>query len=78
MSMCLSWEEIAEKYPDQWVGLKNVTWKDEATVAKAEVCFTEKDMSSDEMALLAVQGKIDAAKYTTPDKEDSVGALMMA
>lgn len=74
----MRWSDIQKKYPNQWVGLKNVVWKNAATIDTAEVCYTENDISSDDMAFLAIQGDIDAAKYTTPDNENSVGALMMA
>lgn len=72
----MSWNDIQRVFPNQWVGLKNVTWKNSATVDTAEVCFTEQDMSSDDMALMAIRGDIDTAKNTTPDEGDSVGALM--
>ena len=26
----LTWEEIVEKYPDQWVGMVSIDWEDEA------------------------------------------------
>ena len=32
---------------------KNVTWKNSATVDTAEVCYTEQDLSSDDMAFMA-------------------------
>ncbi len=73
----MTWKEIQEKYPDQWVGLTNVVWKDDANVSKADVKYTENDMSSDELAALAITGKIDTAVYTTPSSKTlSTGALM--
>ncbi len=72
----MSWNDIQRTFPNQWVGLKNVTWKNSATVDTAEVCYTEQDLSSDDMALMAIRGDIDTAKNTTPDEGDSVGALM--
>ena len=63
----MRWIDIQKKYPNQWVGLKNVVWKNGATIDTAEVCYTQNDISSDDMALLAIRGDIDTAKYTTPD-----------
>ena len=28
----LTWNEIVEKYPDKWVALKDIEWKDESNV----------------------------------------------
>ena len=74
----MSWSDIQKKYPDQWVGLTNVTWINDATVGSAEVCYTESDMSSDEMALKAIRGEIDTAKSTSRDKYNSIGALIIS
>ena len=71
-------KDIQIKYPNQWVGLKNVTWENDVTIESAEVCCTENEKSSDDMALMAIRGEIETAKYTTPDSGDNVGALMMA
>ena len=77
MGKVMTWKEIQKKYPNQWVGLINVAWKDDANVDKADVMYTDKDMTSDELAVLAITGKIDTAVYTTPSNESlSVGALM--
>ena len=35
----LTWDEIATKYPDQWVGLVDVDWEDEANVRSAIVRY---------------------------------------
>ena len=70
-----SWKEIQKEYPGMWVGLVQVEWDNPATVKSAVVLYTENDMSSDEMAVLAIQGKLDAARYTTPDENLDMGAL---
>ena len=68
----MTWIEIQKKYPNQWVGLTNVKWKDRSNVATADVKYTEKDMFSDEMILLTVQKKLDTAVYTTIGNDNSV------
>ena len=75
MSERKSWKEIQKEYPSMWVGLTQVEWDNPATVKSAVVLYTEKDMSSDDMAILAIQGKLDAARYTTPDESLDMGAL---
>ena len=31
----MTWKEIVKKYPDQWVGLIDVDWKNESNVRSA-------------------------------------------
>lgn len=41
----LTWNEIAEKYPDQWIGLSDIDWEDGANIRSAVVKFTGKSSS---------------------------------
>ena len=75
MAERLTWKQIQEKYPDQWVGIVDASFSNAATISSGVVKYTEKDMSRDEMALRTVKGEM-YARYTTPDKYASVGALM--
>lgn len=76
MNQRLTWNEIKKKYPSQWVGMVDVKKKNDIDIESAVVKYTEKDMTSDEMALATVKGEMVAC-YTTPDDVVSVGALMI-
>ena len=70
----MTWEEIQEKYPDQWVGLSDVEYEPDnnATIKSAIVKFTDK--TKDELTMMQVQtnGKI-LGRYTTPDNIFQLG-----
>ena len=70
----MTWEEIQEKYPDQWVGLSDVEYEPDnnATIKSAIVKFTDK--TKDELTMMQVQtnGEI-LGRYTTPDNIFQLG-----
>ena len=70
----LSWDEIAEKYPDQWVGLEAVEFEpdNDATVKSAIVKYT--GLSKDELLHKMMQGEI-LSLYTTPDSLFQLGMV---
>lgn len=72
----LIWEQIQEKYPDQWVGLVDIEYEpdNDATIKSAVVEYTDK--SKDELTLMQIKtnGKI-LARYTTPDNCLFVGTM---
>ncbi|MCI9032628.1 MAG: hypothetical protein HFJ08_00970 [Lachnospiraceae bacterium] len=70
----MTWEEIQEKYPDQWVGLVDVEWypDNKATVKSAVVKYIDK--TKDELTMLMLQGEIKA-RYTTPDNLFQLGMV---
>lgn len=73
----LTWKQIKEKYPSQWVGMIDCKMKDGINIESAIVKYTEKDMSSDQMAYETIKGNM-IARYTTLNDEPSyVGALMV-
>lgn len=51
----MTWEEIQEKYPDQWIGLSDVEYEPDnnATIKSAIVKFTDK--TKDELTMMQVQ-----------------------
>lgn len=70
----LSWEEIKEKYPHQYVGLTEVEKYPGSIVTKsAIVSFTSKETSYIKLLEMAMQGKI-TLHYTTPE-EDTMGGI---
>lgn len=76
MAERLTFRQIAEKYPDQWVGLDEIEWEPDnsSTVKSAIVRFTDK--SADELTEMQIQtdGKIMAI-YTTPDNVFQLGMV---
>ena len=75
MNERLQWNEIQEKYPDQWVGLTDVEWSNASTVKAAVVKYTDK--SKDELLELQLDGDIQKSRYTTPNNIFSVGGLTL-
>lgn len=74
MTERLTWEEIQEKYPDQWVGLINVEYEDNdgVSIKSAVVKYTDKIKS--ELTRMMIQGEI-ISRYTTPDNIFQLGMV---
>lgn len=66
MTERLTWEQIQKKYPDQWVGLTDVQYKnnDGVTVESAVVKYTDKTKS--QLTKLVLEGEI-ISRHTNPD-----------
>lgn len=62
----MTWREIQEKYPEQWVGLTDVEYKpdNDASIRSAIVKYTDK--SKDELTEMMLNGEC-ISRYTTPD-----------
>ena len=63
----LPWKTIEEKYPNQWVGLKEIVWEneDEFEISSAVVVYADKTIDE----LLQIQLNDDELHtcFTTPD-----------
>lgn len=70
----LTWEQIQEKYPDQWVGLLDVKYEenDGITIESAIIGYT--GLSMDTLTKMMLHGKC-VARYTTPDHVFSLGMI---
>ena len=74
MSNRLTWKEIVERYPDQWVGLVDINWKNEANVESAVVKYSDK--TADEVLRLQIEEDPDLySTYTTPDNLLQIGIV---
>ena len=74
MSNRLTWKEIVEKYPDQWVGLVDINWKNEANVESAVVKYSDK--TADELLRLQIEEDPELySTYTTPDNLLQIGIV---
>ena len=69
----LTWNEIVEKYPDTWVALKDIEWKDESNVESAVLVATS--MEADELLLMQVNKEVELVEYTTPDNCCQLGMI---
>lgn len=64
MAERLTWEEIQKKYPDQWVGLAEVKWKNQSIIESAII--QQVDKTKDELLMMQIKGELLSC-YTTPD-----------
>jgi len=69
----LTWEEIKAKYPNQWVGLSEIEWKNEANVKTAVIKYTDK--SASDMLRLRILGEDVVSIFTTPDSIAPIGVV---
>ena len=75
MDKRLTWEQIKELYPHQYVGLVGVeTEGNESSVKSAIVKYTEADTSYDDMILMYIRGEIKL-RYTTLDEDEIMGVI---
>ena len=68
----LTWKEIQQKYPDQWVGLVDITWHDDSNIESAVVKYTDK--SKEELLIMQIRDEIFSC-YTTPDNIFQLGIV---
>lgn len=69
----LTWKQIQEKYPDQWIGITDVEYEEDNN-SICSVLYIHKN--KDELTEMQVdtQGKI-LARYTTPDNVFQLGSV---
>ena len=72
----LTWEQIQEKYPDQWVGLAEVEYEpdNDAKLQSAVVKYTDKSKSELTRMQIQTNGSL-LGVYTTPDNIFQMGAV---
>lgn len=72
----LTWKQIQEKYPDQWVGLIDVEYEpdNDATIQSAVVKYTDKNKN--ELTRLQIESNGGVlARYTTPNNVFQLGTV---
>ena len=74
MSERLRWEEIQERYPDQWVGLVDVKYVDDDGISIESAVIKYLDKTKRELTMKALNGEI-VSRYTTPDHIFQLGML---
>ena len=72
----LTWHEIQEKYPDQWVGLTEVINEEDnySTIKSAVVKYTGKSKSELTHMQILTKGEV-IASYTNPNGVFQLGVL---
>lgn len=72
----LTWRQIQEKYPDQWIGITDVEYEpdNDSTIRYATVIYIHKDKDELTELQLDTQGRI-LARYTTPDNVFQLGTV---
>ncbi len=68
----LTWQQIQEQYPDQWVGLVDITWRNDANIESAVVKYVDK--SKEELLMMQINNEIFSC-YTTPDNVFQLGIV---
>lgn len=76
MGKRMTWEEIQDKYPDQWVGVTDVEYEpdNDSTIKSAVVLYTDKTKTELTKLQIQTDGKI-LGRYTTPDNVFQLGAV---
>lgn len=76
MNNRLTWKEIQERYPNQWVGLTDIEYEpdNDSTIKSAVVKYIDK--AKDELTEMQIDtnGKL-VGRYTTPDNVFQLGAV---
>lgn len=74
MTERLTWEQIQKKYPDQWVGLVDVRYRnnDGISVESAVVKYVDKTKS--ELTRMVLKGEI-ISRHTNPEGHLQLGAV---
>ena len=72
----MTWSEIVDKYPNQWVGLIDVEKEPDnySTIKSAVVKYTGKTKNELTMEQIKTNGSM-LARYTTPDNIFQLGVL---
>ena len=68
----MTWDEIKDRYPDQWVGLTDVV-RDGADIVSAVVKYTDK--TSTELGLMQIEDSNLISRYTTGNDFLPLGAV---
>lgn len=70
----LTWEQIQEMYPDQWVGLTDVQYMDNDGVSVESAVVKYADKTKAELTRLVLQGEI-ISRHTDPDGHLQLGMV---
>ena len=70
----LTWGEIKDKYPDQWVGLTDVAYVNDDGISIESAIVKYANMPKGELTRRMLEGEIESV-YTTPDNKFQLGMV---
>ena len=75
--MRLTRQQMAEKYPDRYLGITDIEYEnnDGVTIASAKVVYTDK--SEEELLTLQISGKEDIMCWYTTGSKVNVGVMTL-
>lgn len=76
MAVRLTWEQIREKYPDQWVGLTDVKYMDDDGISVESAVVKYTDKTKGELTRMVLKGEI-VSRHTNPEGHLQLGAVGM-
>ena len=76
MTERLSWKQIQEKYPNQWVGLVDVQYMDNDGISVESAVVKYTDKTKGELTRMVLKGEI-VSRHTNPDGHLQLGAVGM-
>lgn len=71
LSERLTWQQIQEKYPSQWVGLNDVKYIDNDGISIESAIVAYKNRSREDLEMLQALG-FTITRYTNPDEDAEV------
>ncbi len=79
MAERLTRKQMAEKYPDQNIGITNIKYEndDGITIESAEVVYTPEEKTPEELLTLQVSGKEDIMCWYTTGSKINVGVMTL-
>lgn len=71
LSERLTWQQMQEKYPSQWVGLNDVKYIDNDGISIESAIVAYKNRSREDLEMLQALG-FTITRYTNPDEDAEV------
>lgn len=76
MAERLTWNQIQEKYPDQWVGLTDVKYIDDNGISVESAVVKYIDKTKGELTRMVLRGEI-VSRHTNSEGHLQLGAVGM-
>lgn len=67
-------EQIQKKYPDQWVGLVDVQYRNNDGISVESAVVKYKDKTKSELTKMVLKGEI-VSRHTNPEEYLQLGAI---
>lgn len=70
----LTWKQIQDQYPDQWVGLSDVQYVDNDGISVESAVVKYADKTKSELTKMVLKGEI-ISRHTNPDGHLQLGMV---